>query len=172
MCTPPRAKTFLCVWRFSPPSPERGARSHLPLFLGALHTAPGAAAVCAMAPPKAEALLLKPGGSGAQLLQALQAVTGAARVALVSKAKNVEALVAWLDKVCGYLRRPRGGARPGRGDPGPDPTARCTGKRTPDAPPVAGPGRPCVCGLRRREKRGRGPRGWRAPGLPAFLTAC
>jgi hypothetical protein len=63
-----------------------------------------------MAPPKAEVLLLKHGGSGAQLLQALESVTGASRVALVSKSKNVEALAAWLEKVCGHPRQ-RGPAR-------------------------------------------------------------
>ena len=70
-----------------------------------------------MAPSKAEALLLKVGGSSEQLLQALESVTGAARVALVSKSKNVEALAAWLEKVCGT---PRSGARPGGGEARPN----------------------------------------------------
>ena len=77
--------------------------------------------------PKAEALLLKVGGSGEQLLQALESVTGAARVALVSKSKNVEALAAWLEKVCGT---PRAGARPERGrGPTQRPGARASAHR-------------------------------------------
>jgi cell division protein FtsX len=56
-----------------------------------------------MAPLKAEVLLLKTDAStasaAATLREALASTRGQPRVALMSKAKTVDALITWLDKV-------------------------------------------------------------------------